>query len=47
MKLEELRAELDRWMKETADLGAVPEADLVRRGLVRDISAQYESRKLQ
>jgi uncharacterized sulfatase len=47
MKLEELRAELDRWIKDTGDLGAVPEAELVRRGLVRDLSAQYEQRKLQ
>lgn len=47
MKLEELRAELDRWMKDTGDLGATPEAELVRRGLVRDVSAQYEQRKLQ
>ncbi|HUS37542.1 MAG TPA: hypothetical protein VM680_19495 [Verrucomicrobiae bacterium] len=47
MKLEELRAELDRSIKETGDLGAVSEPELVRRGLVRDVSGQYEQRKLQ
>jgi N-sulfoglucosamine sulfohydrolase len=44
-KMAELRGELDRWMQTTGDLGAVPEAELVKRSLVADVSAQYETRK--
>jgi arylsulfatase A-like enzyme len=33
--LDRLRAALDRWTAETTDLGAVPEADLVARGILR------------
>lgn len=43
--LKELRAALDRWMEETHDLGAVPEPELVKRGLVKDVSDQYVGRK--
>jgi uncharacterized sulfatase len=43
-KLEELRATLDRWTAETKDLGAVPERELIRRGLVADRLAEYEKR---
>ena len=43
--LKEMRAALDQWMAETGDLGAVSEAELVRRGLVEDISARYAERK--
>jgi hypothetical protein len=40
-----MRAALDTWMAETKDLGAVPEKDLIRRGLVRDLlSAEYDAR---
>jgi uncharacterized sulfatase len=46
-KLDELRAALDRWLVETGDLGAVPERELIRRGLVADRLAEYESRKPQ
>ncbi len=45
-KLEELREALDRWIDQTHDLGAVPERELIRRGLVADSLAQYESRKV-
>jgi len=44
MILEELRGVLDRWIEETKDLGAIPEKELVKRGLVADLSAQYEER---
>jgi len=44
-KLLEMRAALDRWMKETNDLGAFPEVELVRRGLVADRIKEYEDRK--
>jgi uncharacterized sulfatase len=32
-----MRREMDRWIKESKDLGEIPEAELVRRGLVRDV----------
>jgi hypothetical protein len=44
-KLKEMRAALDRWMKETNDLGAVPETELIKRGLVADRLKEYEERK--
>lgn len=44
-KLEELRTALERWMEETKDLGAIPERELIRRGLVADSLSQYEKRK--
>jgi N-sulfoglucosamine sulfohydrolase len=44
-KLKELRLALDAWMQETNDLGAVPEADLVKRGIVEDVTSKYEDRK--
>lgn len=43
--LRELRAALDAWIVETHDLGAIPESELVKRGLVRDMTAQYADRK--
>jgi N-sulfoglucosamine sulfohydrolase len=46
-KLEELRAALDRWIAETGDLGAVPETELVKRGLVADVSGNYKDRKVE
>jgi len=44
-KLEEMRAALDRWMKETNDLGALPEIELVKKGIVVDRIKEYEDRK--
>lgn len=44
-KLKELREALDRWMEETKDLGAVPEEELIERGLVEDVLKKYEARK--
>jgi arylsulfatase A-like enzyme len=44
-KLKELRGALDRWVKDTKDLGEVPEDELIRRGLVVDrISTEYADR---
>jgi len=44
-KLKEMRAALDRWMKETNDLGAIPETELIKRGLVADRLKEYAERK--
>jgi N-sulfoglucosamine sulfohydrolase len=44
--LKELRAALDQWIEQTHDLGGTPESELVKRGLVKDVSAQYADRKL-
>jgi N-sulfoglucosamine sulfohydrolase len=38
--LARMRRELDHWVKKTRDLGEIPEAELVRRGLVREIQRQ-------
>jgi uncharacterized sulfatase len=46
-KLKELRAAMDRWLEETKDLGAVPEAELVKRGIVEDVLTKYEPRKAE
>jgi uncharacterized sulfatase len=43
--LKELRAALDKWIEDTRDLGAVPEPELIKRGLVRDILSTYAGRK--
>lgn len=43
--LKELRAALDEWITQTQDLGAVPEPDLIKRGLVRDVADRYAGRK--
>lgn len=43
-KLVELRAALDQWMQETKDLGAVPETDLIKQGVVADVLSQYQQR---
>jgi uncharacterized sulfatase len=44
-KLAELRAALDRWLVETKDLGAIPEKELIKQGLVADVLKKYEQRK--
>ena len=43
--LSELRAALDKWMAETGDLGATLEAELIKKGLVLDVSDRYADRK--
>ncbi|MBI3849760.1 MAG: sulfatase [Verrucomicrobia bacterium] len=45
--LMELRAALDKWIEETHDLGSVPETELIKRGLVKDVLSTYEERKLK
>jgi N-sulfoglucosamine sulfohydrolase len=43
--LVEHRTALDKWMVDTKDLGAIPEKELIARGLVKDmLSSEYESR---
>jgi uncharacterized sulfatase len=43
--LAELRGALDRWMADTKDLGGIPERELIKQGLVRDLlSSEYEAR---
>jgi N-sulfoglucosamine sulfohydrolase len=42
--LREMRATLDQWMTDTRDLGAVPEEELIRRGLVVDKLPEYNAR---
>jgi uncharacterized sulfatase len=46
-KLKELRDVLDQWLVETGDLGAIPERELIKRGLVADRLAEYEKRKVK
>ena len=43
--LKEMREALENWMEQTHDLGAVPERELIRRGLVRDVLSSYAERK--
>ena len=40
-----LRDALDAWIRNTNDLGALGEQELVRRGIVRDVLKEYELRK--
>ncbi|QEL15706.1 sulfatase family protein [Limnoglobus roseus] len=43
--LAEHRTALDQWIKETKDLGQVPEKDLIARGIVKDVlSVEYADR---
>jgi uncharacterized sulfatase len=44
--LKEMREALDKWIKDTKDLGEVPEQELIDRGLVRDLlNNEYAERK--
>jgi arylsulfatase A-like enzyme len=41
----EMSAALDKWIKETKDLGEVPEKELIKRGIVKDVlSTEYDAR---
>jgi N-sulfoglucosamine sulfohydrolase len=41
----EMSDALDRWIVDTKDLGAVPEKELIKRGVVRDVlSTEYDAR---
>jgi N-sulfoglucosamine sulfohydrolase len=43
--LREMRAALEKWVIDTKDLGGVPETELIKRGLVKDVLAtEYEER---
>jgi N-sulfoglucosamine sulfohydrolase len=43
--LKAMRAALDKWVTDTNDLGAVPEKELIKRGLVKDVlSTEYDAR---
>jgi N-sulfoglucosamine sulfohydrolase len=44
-KLKELRAVMDQWLEQTHDMGAIPEQELIKRGLVEDRLTEYEGRK--
>jgi len=44
-KVKEMRGVLDKWCTETKDLGAVPEKELIQRGLVKNVLDQYAGRK--
>ena len=44
--LKEMRAALDKWIEETHDLGAVPETELIKRGMVKDVLVDYAKRKI-
>lgn len=44
-RLATLRGALDQWIDDTHDLGAVPERELIARGLVADkLTTEYEER---
>lgn len=40
-----MRTALQAWIEKTGDLGAVPEEELIRRGLVQDRLADYDKRR--
>jgi arylsulfatase A-like enzyme len=40
----EMRAALDEWIATTHDLGAMPEAEMVRRGMIADQISEYAAR---
>ena len=46
-KLKELRAALDAWIEQTRDMGAIPEKEMIKRGIVSDKLSEYESRKAE
>jgi hypothetical protein len=36
---------LDKWIKDTKDLGEVPEKELIKRGIVKDVlTTEYDAR---
>ncbi|MDB6057917.1 MAG: sulfatase, partial [Verrucomicrobiales bacterium] len=44
-KYQELRIAMDKWLVETRDMGAIPEVELVKQGLVEDRISEYAERK--
>jgi N-sulfoglucosamine sulfohydrolase len=45
-KVNELRSAMDKWLADTKDMGAIPETELVKRGLVEDRISSYDERKV-
>jgi uncharacterized sulfatase len=43
--LVKMRGALNKWIKDTKDMGAIPERELIKRGVVRDMLTEYEERK--
>lgn len=43
--LKRMRQVLDRWIVQTKDMGDIPEQEMIRRGLVKDVLTGYEARK--
>jgi N-sulfoglucosamine sulfohydrolase len=47
-QLREMRAALDQWIVETKDLGELPETELIKRGIVKDVlTGGYDQRQKQ
>ena len=44
-KVTELRGALDKWLADTKDMGAIPETEMIKRGLVEDRLSGYDERK--
>jgi N-sulfoglucosamine sulfohydrolase len=42
--LKEMRAALDDWMRQTRDMGGLSEAEMIRRGVITDKTAEYNAR---
>ena len=43
--LTKMRGTLNKWIKDTKDLDAISERELINRGIVRDRLTEYEERK--
>jgi N-sulfoglucosamine sulfohydrolase len=44
-KVNELRQALNKWVSDTKDMGAIPETELIKQGLVEDRLSEYDKRK--
>lgn len=45
--LREMRGVLDKWIVETKDMGEIPEEEMIRRGIVKNVLKDYEVRKVK
>jgi N-sulfoglucosamine sulfohydrolase len=43
--LERMRKAMDAWISPTKDMGEIPEEELIKRGVVRDVLKEYANRK--
>jgi arylsulfatase A-like enzyme len=43
--LERMRKAMDAWIRTTKDMGEIPEEELIKRGVVRDVLKEYANRK--